>query len=126
MLFRFSSDLWLGVHLGMTGKMSSAGAEYEPEKHDHLVLDQGGRALIFNDLRQFGRIKFHQGKEAPAWWAGLAPAIASKDFSLEVHEPIFATASEIADQTNAFVAGRLPRCVGNWMADEILWRAKIS
>src|SRR5689334_21110941 len=54
MLFRFSGDVWLGVHLGMTGKLSVDDAKFTPGKHDHLVLFQKERALVFHDPRQFG------------------------------------------------------------------------
>src|SRR5260370_37250656 len=43
MLFKFSEDNWLGIHLGMTGKIRVESANYRPAKHDHLVLFQ--RAL---------------------------------------------------------------------------------
>src|SRR5687768_4536810 len=68
MLFRFSGDVWLGVHLGMTGKLSVEAANFVPAKHDHLVLFQKERALVFHDPRMFGRIQFHKGKNAPDWW----------------------------------------------------------
>src|SRR4051812_14672483 len=71
MLFRFSGDVCLGAHLGMTGKLVAEGADFDPGKHDHLVLYQRERALVFNDPRQFGRIQFHKGKDAPTWWSDL-------------------------------------------------------
>src|SRR4051812_27967006 len=52
MLFRFSREVWLGVHLGMTGKLSVEAADFTPDKHDHLVLFQRERALVFHDPRQ--------------------------------------------------------------------------
>src|SRR5689334_16265592 len=73
MLFRFSGDAWLGIHLGMTGKLTAEPADFTPAKHDHLVLFQEKRALVFHDPRQFGRIQFHQGKDAPTWWSDLPP-----------------------------------------------------
>src|SRR5258706_13141401 len=45
MLFRFSGDVWLGVHLGMTGKLSVEAANFVPAKHDHLAFFQRERAL---------------------------------------------------------------------------------
>src|SRR5881394_4011507 len=65
MLFQFSGNLWVGIHLGMTGNLSIGDPNYAPEKHDHFVLFQKKRALIFNDMRQFGRVLFHKGKEGP-------------------------------------------------------------
>src|SRR5438445_699751 len=38
MLFRFSKDIWLGIHLGMTGKLLVESPRFLPGKHDHLVL----------------------------------------------------------------------------------------
>src|SRR5947207_15850260 len=37
MLFRFSGDAWLGIHLGMSGELTVAPPDHVPGKHDHLV-----------------------------------------------------------------------------------------
>src|SRR5438093_9962356 len=52
MLFRFSKHAWLGIHLGMTGRLETAGPDFEPGRHDHLVLYQSRRALLLKDSRQ--------------------------------------------------------------------------
>ena len=39
MLFRFSGQTWLGVHLGMSGELRVEPGNYAAQKHDHLVLD---------------------------------------------------------------------------------------
>jgi formamidopyrimidine-DNA glycosylase len=83
MLFKFSEDNWLGIHLGMTGKIRVEAANYRPAKHDHLVLFQQERALVFTDSRQFGRVRFHHGTDEPDWWKGGAPEINSPDFDQE-------------------------------------------
>src|SRR2546430_6479892 len=59
MLFKFSDNNWLGIHLGMTGKIRVEHSGYRPMKHDHLVLFQRERVLVFTDSRQFGRVRFH-------------------------------------------------------------------
>jgi formamidopyrimidine-DNA glycosylase len=124
MLFRFSNENWLGLHLGMSGRMKTATPSFRPQKHDHLVLYQRGRALVFTDARQFGRVQFHHAKEAPAWWKNGVPEIISKKFDraflnrfLERHRkaPIKAVILMQAGFSG----------IGNWMADEILWRARI-
>src|SRR5690349_839301 len=74
----------VGLHLGMTGKLSAESAMYEPAKHDHLVLYQRKRALVFNDMRQFGRVLLHEGKEPPVWWSSIATSVTSDDFTLEM------------------------------------------
>src|SRR5436190_23958817 len=81
MLFRFSNENWLGLHLGMSGKMHTAHPHFRPQRHDHLVLYQQERALVFTDARQFGRVQFHHGKTAPAWWQNGVPEIVSAKFN---------------------------------------------
>lgn len=124
MLFRFSDNNWLGIHLGMTGKIRVAAAHHRPAKHDHLVLFQKERALLFVDSRQFGRIRFHHGTDEPDWWKSDAPEIDSREFDqklvvrfLDRHRR--APVKAVLLRQNGFPG------IGNWMADEILWRAKI-
>src|ERR1043165_5757062 len=38
MLFRFSGDAWLGIHLGMSGELTVAPPAHAPGKHDHLGI----------------------------------------------------------------------------------------
>jgi formamidopyrimidine-DNA glycosylase len=124
MVFRFSGDAWLGIHLGMSGELSVAPPDHTPGRHDHLVLVSKKHALVFNDPRMFGRVSFHQGKEPPHWWKKIAPAILSPQFTTS------AVAAFLQRRRRAPIKGvllmqeRFPG-VGNWMADEILWRAAI-
>ena len=67
MLFHFSGGHWLGLHLGMTGQLRVEKPGFEPGKHDHLVLFQELRVLVFSDPRQFGRVRFHVGSQPPLW-----------------------------------------------------------
>src|SRR5438309_2328347 len=75
MLFQFSGDNWLGLHLGMSGAMRIEPAAFRADKHDHLILRQAKRALVFRDPRQFGRVRFHHGKLHPEWWPPDLPQI---------------------------------------------------
>src|SRR6266513_140303 len=81
MLFQFSGDSWLGIHLGMTGKIRVESASFRPNKHDHLVLYQRERALVFTDSRQFGRVRFYHGSDKPDWWKSDVPEIMSPAFN---------------------------------------------
>src|ERR1700704_5394746 len=65
MLFEFSGGNWIGVHLGMTGKLRTEPPDFRAENHDHLILRQARRALVFRDARLFGRVRFQHGKSAP-------------------------------------------------------------
>jgi formamidopyrimidine-DNA glycosylase len=136
MLFRFSGEnpetigarqkvrSWLGIHLGMTGTLRIEPADFRPEKHDHLVLYQKDSALVFRDSRQFGRVRFHHGTDQPEWWNDDVPEIVSRRFTrafvdrfLDRHRK--APIKAVLLLQNGFSG------IGNWMADEILWRAKI-
>jgi len=125
MIFRFSHHFWLGIHLGMSGKRSVASPDYCPAKHDHLVLFQKKRALVFNDARQFGRALIHQGKEAPEWWARIGPAITSDQFTLDRMKAFLERRPKLPIKAALLVQKGFPG-IGNWMADEILWRAGIA
>jgi formamidopyrimidine-DNA glycosylase len=123
-LFRFSGNNWLGIHLGMTGNLRVESPSFVPGNHDHLVLRQAKRSLVLRDSRLFGRVRFHRGSDAPDWWSDSVPEIASGSFSytffnrfLQRHRrsPIKA----VLLRQEGFSG------VGNWMADEILWRAHI-
>ena len=124
MLFRFSGDAWLGLHLGMTGRLLVEDADLTPSKHDHLVLFQKGRALVFNDPRQFGRIQFHVGKAAPAWWSELPPQPHEAEFKRAFVEEFFARRRKVPVKAVLLMQEAFAG-IGNWMADEILWRARI-
>jgi formamidopyrimidine-DNA glycosylase len=124
MLFKFSGHNWLGIHLGMTGKIRVASADFNPGKHDHLVLFQGKRALVFTDSRQFGRVRFHHGAGEPDWWNTRVPEIVSPEFTRKFVDQFLdrhrkAQVKAVVLMQNGFSG------IGNWMADEILWRAKI-
>src|SRR5260370_36692306 len=54
MLFTFSGENWLRVHLGMTGKVRVEFPDYRPHKHDPIVVFQPERALAFTDSPHVG------------------------------------------------------------------------
>ena len=87
MAFCFSGNVWLGVHLGMTGRLEAGDADREPTPYDHFKLTMtGGKELAFVDPRQFGRIQFWQGVGVPPWWEKIPPAILSPEFTVGVVE----------------------------------------
>lgn len=124
MLFEFSGGNWIGIHLGMTGKLRVEPPGFPPEKHDHLVLHQAKRILVFRDARLFGRVRFHHDKVAPDWWRTGAPDIGSETFDQKFFSAFLrrhrrAPVKAVLLLQSGFAG------IGNWMADEILWRAKI-
>jgi len=132
MLFRFSggnlsraeSRGWVGVHLGMSGELRVEAPDYPPAKHDHLILVQKGRQLVFNDPRMFGRVLFATGPKPPAWWTRIAPAILSPAFTLEAVTLFLKRRARAPIKAVLLMQERFPG-IGNWMADEVLWRAAI-
>jgi formamidopyrimidine-DNA glycosylase len=131
MLFRFSASgakkpsLWLGIHLGMTGRLSVAPANLTPGKHDHLVLFQKRQALVLTDARMFGRVRLHEAAQQPDWWTALPPAVTSDDFTPALLADFCKRRARLAVKAALLVQTRFPG-VGNWMADEILWQARID
>ncbi len=124
MLFRFSGDACLGVHLGMSGELRVESADHMPLKHDHLVLRTARNTLVFSDPRMFGRVQFHRGPDAPAWWTKIAPPILSEKFSESAVAAFLKRRARAPIKAVLLMQERFPG-VGNWMADEILWRAAI-
>jgi formamidopyrimidine-DNA glycosylase len=124
MLFEFSGDNLLGLHLGMTGKMHIAEKSFRPAKHDHLVLYQLNRALVFTDSRQFGRVRFHHGKTAPDWWNTDVPEINSPEFDQKFVDQFLKRHGKAPIKAVLLMQHGFSG-IGNWMADEILWRAKV-
>ncbi|MDE3084225.1 MAG: Fpg/Nei family DNA glycosylase [Verrucomicrobiota bacterium] len=123
MLFRFSGDAWLGLHLGMTGRLHAEPRSYEPEKHDHFVLVTGKHALVFTDQRMFGKIGFSIGSP-PIWWTRMAPPILSDAFTVEAVSAFLRRRARAPIKAVLLMQERFPG-IGNWMADEVLWRAAI-
>ncbi|MDB4419203.1 Fpg/Nei family DNA glycosylase [bacterium] len=118
MLFTFAPELHLEVHLGMSGKLSTAPAEHEIAKHDHLILRTKKAALIFNDYRMFGRVMLHDVADP---WAKLPPQPQDLKFTVSYLQ------KKLTRHARKPIKGLLldqAACpgIGNWMADEICWK----
>jgi formamidopyrimidine-DNA glycosylase len=124
LMFRFSKDGWLGIHLGMSGKLRTEPAAMTPLKHDHLVLRQAKQCLVFSDPRLFGRVLFHQGTTKPDWWENRPAEILSPQFTLRLVQAFLRRHARSPVKATLLSQAGFPG-VGNWMADEILWQAKI-
>ncbi|MEO6245133.1 MAG: DNA-formamidopyrimidine glycosylase family protein [Opitutaceae bacterium] len=124
MAFRFSGNAWLGIHLGMSGELVVAPADHVPGKHDHLVLFTEKHALVFKDPRMFGAVEFYLGAEPPPWWTKIAPSLLSPVFTVDALAAFLRRRARAPIKAVLLMQERFPG-VGNWMADEILWRAAI-
>jgi formamidopyrimidine-DNA glycosylase len=124
MLFQFSGRHWLGIHLGMSGKLRAEPPGFRPEKHDHLALLFAKVTLVLRDARLFGRVQHHHGAKPPPWWPLQIPEIASREFNRTFFDNFLrrhqrAPIKAVLLMQEGFLG------VGNWMADEILWRAQV-
>ncbi len=124
MLFRFSKGMWLGIHLGMTGRLRVDGQDLQPGRHDHLVLFLARCSLVFVDPRQFGRVRFHAGRAAPDWWQRLPPPVTGRQFTLSTVKAFLQRHGRLPIKAALLLQEGFPG-IGNWMADEILWRTGI-
>lgn len=123
MLFHFDTG-FLGLHLGMTGRLRAEAPDFPPGRHDHLVLFQKSHALVFSDPRLFGRVLFHAGKSEPGWWKNRPPDLLSKAFTKDALRAFLARRKGAPVKAALLMQERFPG-IGNWMADEILWCARI-
>jgi formamidopyrimidine-DNA glycosylase len=122
MFFRFSRKAWLGLHLGMSGELRVEPPGTAARRHDHLVLRQRRQDLTFTDPRQFGRVRFHAGETTPPWRANLPAPILSRQFTREAMEGFLRRHGRQPLKAVLLMQEGFPG-IGNWMADEILWRA---
>lgn len=124
MAFGFDDDLWLGLHLGMAGKLLTGPAEWVPDKHDHLILYTAQSALVFNDYRQFGKVLLGRQPGQPPHWLKLPPQPHDPPFDFPHFCGLLDAAPRRCLKGALLDQGAFPG-IGNWMADEILWRARL-
>jgi len=116
------SDFELLVHLRMSGDLFIRNSTIRPEKHDRLVLKlSGGKSLVFNDTRKFGRVWLTA--EPQEVLGKLGPEPLGADFTPQwlyaaLHERRRQLKPLLLDQS--FLAG-----LGNIYTDEALHIAKL-
>jgi formamidopyrimidine-DNA glycosylase len=125
MLFRFGESAWIGIHLGMTGKLRAESLPFRPSKHDHLVITLEKLALVFVDPRQFGRVQFHEGPTAAEWWVKIPSAPIDRAFSERLVRDFLARHRKLPIKATLLLQAGFPG-IGNWMADEVLWQSGIA
>ena len=112
---RLSAHLF--VHLGMTGQLVLDG---QPGPHTHARFQlEGGLELLYNDIRQFGRLEF--AERTPARLERLGPdpfELGEAEFVQRFRSCRAMAKSLLLDQ--GFLSG-----LGNIYTDEALFRARI-
>ena len=124
LLFRFGSDTWLHVRLGMAGKLERGDPAMVPGKHDHLVLFTEARALAFNDYRMFGSAVLLRSAGLPSFWRGLPPMPHEPGFTRGALAAFLRRRAKAPIKAVLLMQEQFPG-IGNWMADEALWRARL-
>lgn len=124
MFFRFG-DVWLLGHLGMTGKLWVAPKDHEVSKHDHLVFHQNKQQLVFTDPRMFGCWKCYERTAFEAFWSELPPEVSDSAFTRDRLQEFLKRRSRSPLKAVLLMQELFPG-VGNWMADEILWRSRLD
>lgn len=115
----------LGLHMGMTGRLLVEPPGYEPKKPDHLVLRQKTRTLVFSDFRMFGLVRFEADPNEAGWARDLPPEIVTAGFSLALCRAGLVRRARTPVKAALLDQDLFPG-IGNWMADEVLWQAKIA
>jgi formamidopyrimidine-DNA glycosylase len=109
----------------MTGELRVEAPGARASNHDHLVLRQRGRTLVFADSRMFGRVRFDvSAGEPPRWWRELPPAILSAGFTADRVRRFLRRRARSPVKSVLLDQSVFPG-IGNWMADEILWRQRL-
>lgn len=120
--FDLTQSLFLFVHLRMTGRFLLSGSDLPRARHEHVVLNIGGRRqLRFHDTRKFGRFYLTRNPDDIVGHLGpepLDPEFTPDRFSTLLGAHRRQIKPLLLDQT--FLAG-----LGNIYVDEALWEARI-
>jgi len=100
------------VHLGMTGKLL---VDAEPTPYTRAVFRLGKGTLLFDDIRQFGRIEL----------AGALPALGPDPLELRAGEFSRMLRERRGRIKPLLLNQRFLRGLGNIYADEALFRARV-
>lgn len=123
--FLFSGRTWLSIHLGMTGSLALENPSFVPTRHHHLVLRTPSAALAFRDPRKFGCLCLWSGQGTPPWWQDRPPDILEPGFTHPLVARFLSRHGRSPVKAVLLMQEGFPG-IGNWMADEILWRARIA
>ncbi len=120
------ASLQLGIHLGMSGELRVEPPGYLSQKHDALILRFTRHTLVFNDPRQFGRVRAWLGRDktGPSWRQNLPNEVLSTAFTAGFVQSALRRHAR-APLKAVLLNQRYFFGIGNWMADEILWRAAL-
>lgn len=115
-------ESWLYVHFGMSGWATPLEPDATEPRFTKLVIEAGGHRIAFTDRRRLGRI-----------WLGTEPSEELKDLGFDALDglPTSKALFEIVHRRNAPVKAVLLdqgtfAGIGNYLADEVLYQARVS
>lgn len=111
------------LHFGMTGDLTWGDGPAGRHRHDRVILEMEGGELRYRNMRKLGGVWLaHDSHEARSVLGGLGPD-ALRVTRREFHERLGRRRGRIKA---ALMDQRLVAGVGNLVADEALWRARIA
>jgi formamidopyrimidine-DNA glycosylase len=116
---------WPVFHLGMTGTYIIADKVPEKAKSIKLILEfEDGSVFVFKDPRRFGRMFLVKDLRSSYPIAGLGPDAFDEPPSLKYLKEIFT--GRTAPIKALLMDQSLISGIGNYMADEILFQARVD
>ncbi|MCF8462738.1 MAG: bifunctional DNA-formamidopyrimidine glycosylase/DNA-(apurinic or apyrimidinic site) lyase [Rickettsiaceae bacterium] len=126
LLILLSNEYTVMIHLGMTGRVTLQNLDYNPIKHDHIIVVFDSFKLVYNDIRRFGYWLIVKKNELlkHSLISILGPEPLEEEFSAA-----YLTRKLTKLKTNikaALMNSKIVVGVGNIYANEALHRCKIS
>jgi formamidopyrimidine-DNA glycosylase len=126
-VMHLSNGYSLIIHLGMSGRFTVRAKDYNPIKHDHIIINLDDYSkVIFNDARRFGMIYCCKTKELyqQKFFKNLGPDPLTELFNIEyLQEHLKRRKIPIK---NAIMDNKIVVGVGNIYACESLFKARIN
>jgi formamidopyrimidine-DNA glycosylase len=123
--FVLDSRPFPAFHFGMTGSFAIQDAKAPRPRFWKVVMDlDDDRTLVFRDARRFGRIRLQEDPESepPLSLLGFDPLLGLPPVA-ELHRLL---ARRRAPLKAVLLDQSLFAGVGNWIADEVLYQARLS
>lgn len=124
LFFPLDTELWLTIHLRMTGRLIVKDAADDPIRFEHIAIHLGsGEDLRFGDQRKFGRVTLLDKERIDVLSDRLGPEPFDRQLTAQVlHERLKRRPGSIKGSLldQGLIAG-----LGNIYVDEALWRSRI-
>lgn len=127
LIFELSNEYSLIFHLGMSGRLTLQQSDYNPLKHDHVIINLSDkRKLVFNDARRFGVVDLEITKDIKGnkYFKNLGPEPLTDEFNEQYL--IRKLAKLKSPIKTVLMNAEIVVGVGNIYASESLYLAKIS